>query len=115
MEARQPPPVWVMDQQRGMFQIILAAVQRVQELADDQQRGIAGVVVNVLQAQLGNLTAAVAQHLHVVPLRLHRGLQQPELGDGHVGDEDGVGGLHFFGKFGIGHFHGNYLVSGWAA
>ena len=40
------------DEQRCVVQVILAAVQGVQELADDQQGGVAGVVVDVFQAQL---------------------------------------------------------------
>ncbi len=88
------------DEQRGMLQIILAAVQRVQKLADDQQRRIAGIVVDILQAQLCHGTAAVAQHLALVALVAQCVLQQSELGNGHVGDEDGMGLLHLRGKFG---------------
>ena len=35
------------DDQRGVIQIIFAAVQRVQELANDQQGRIAGIVVDI--------------------------------------------------------------------
>ena len=54
------------DEQGGVVQIILAAVQCVQKLANDQQGRIAGVVVDVFQAQLCHSTTAVAQDLALV-------------------------------------------------
>ena len=88
-----------------MLQIVLVAVQRVQKLTDDQQGRIAGVVVDVFQAQLCHGAAAVAQDLALVAVVAQGVFQQPELGNGHVGDEDGVGLLHLRGKFGIIVFH----------
>ena len=93
------------DEQRSMLQIVLAAVQRVQKLTDDQQSRIAGVVVDVFQAQLCHGTAAVAQNFALVAVVTQSVLQQAELGNGHVGDEDGVGLLHLRSKFGIIVFH----------
>ena len=93
------------DEQGGVVQVVLAAVQRVDELADDQQRRVAGVVVDVFQAQLGHRAAAVAQDLALVALVFQRIFEQPELGDCHVGDEDGVGLLHLLGEFGVMVFH----------
>ena len=99
------------DEQGGVFQIILAAVQGVQKLADDQQRRIAGVVVDVFQTQLGHGAAAVAEDLALVTIEPQRVFQQSELRDGHVGDEDGVGLLHLRGEFGIVVFH-RFLLCG---
>ena len=93
------------DEQGGVVQIILAAVQRIQKLTDDQQGRIAGVVVDVFQAQLCHGTAAVAQDRTLVALAAQCVLHEPELGNGHVGDEDGMGLLHLRGKFGIIVFH----------
>ena len=56
------------DQQGGVLQIILAAVQRIQKLADDQQRRVAGIVMHILQPQLCHGTAAVAQQFTLVAL-----------------------------------------------
>ena len=94
-----------------MVEIILAAVQCVQELADDQQGRIAGVVVDIFQAQLCHSTAAVAQNFALVAVVAQGVLQQAELGNGHVGDEDGVGLLHLRGKFGVIVFHRFLLCS----
>ena len=93
------------DEQGGVIQIVLAAVQRIQKLTDDQQSRVAGVVVDVFQAQLCHGAAAVAQDLALVAVVAQGVFQQPELGNGHVGDEDGVGLLHLRGKFGIIVFH----------
>ena len=93
------------DEQGRVIQVILAAVQGIQKLADDQQGRIAGVVVDVFQAQLCHGAAAVAQDLALVAVAAQGVFQQPELGNGHVGDEDGVGQLHLRGKFGIIVFH----------
>ena len=43
------------DEQGRVVEVVLAAVQRIEELADDQQRRIAGVVVDVFQAQLRHM------------------------------------------------------------
>ena len=93
------------DEQGGVIQIILAAVQRIQKLTDDQQSRVAGVVVDVFQAQLCHGTAAVAQNFALVAVVTQGVLQQAELGNGHVGDEDGMGLLHLRSKFGIIVFH----------
>ena len=93
------------NEQRGMVQIILAGVQRVNKLTDDQQRRVAGIVVNIFQAKLGDLAAAVAQNFHIIALALQRSLQQPELGNGHIGDQNLVGLDHILGKIGGHVFH----------
>ena len=93
------------DEQSRVVEVVLAAVQRIKELADDQQRRVAGIVVDVFQAQLRHSAAAVAKDLALVAVVLQRVPQQTELGDGHIGDEDGVGRLHLRGKFRIVVFH----------
>ena len=93
------------DQQGGVLQIILAAVQRIQKLADDQQRRVAGIVMDILQPQLRHSAAAVAQQLTLIALAAQCVLHEPELGHGHVGDKDGVGLFHLRGKFRIMIFH----------
>ena len=93
------------DEQGRMLEVIFAAVQRIEELADDQQRRIAGVVVDVFQAQLRHSAAAVAQYLALVAVVAQGVSQQTELGNGHVGDEDGVGLLHLRGEFRVIVFH----------
>ena len=93
------------DEQGRVLEVVLAAVQRIEELADDQQCRIAGVVVDIFQAQLRHSAAAVAKDLALVAVVAQGVFQQAELGDGHVGDEDGVSFLHLRGEFGVIVFH----------
>ena len=93
------------DDEGSVVQVIFAGLQGIQKLADDQQGGIAGVVMDIFQAQLADLAAAVAQQLHLVALVLHSRRQDAELHGGHVRDEDGVGLLHILGENGIVHLH----------
>ena len=93
------------DEQGRVLEVVLAAVQRVEELADDQQCRIAGVVVDIFQAQLRHSAAAVAKDLALVAVVAQGVFQQAELGDGHVRDEDGVSFLHLRGEFGVIVFH----------
>ena len=57
------------DDERRFMQIIFAAVQRVHHLADGEQRRVAGIVVDIFQALVHNLTAARLENLHVVAVR----------------------------------------------
>ena len=47
------------------------------------------------QAQLCHSTAAVAQNFALVAVVTQSVLQQAELGNGHVGDEDGMGPVSY--------------------
>ena len=87
------------DGERDAVQVVFAGVQRVDELANDQQRGHAGVVVNVLEALALDVRAAVVEHLHVIAVQAQHFFQQGKVEFQHVGHEDGVAGLaHFTGK-----------------
>ena len=76
-------------------------LEGIDELADHQDGGIAGVVMYVLEPQLADLASAVLQQLAGVARLLHDGRQDAELHRGHVGDEDLVGLFHLRRKFGI--------------
>ena len=93
------------DEQRGVVQIVFAAVQCVEKLPDDEQRRVAGVVVDVFQAQLRDLAAAVAEHLGLVALAGQCRLHEPKLSHGHVRNENFMGLYHVLGKVGGHVFH----------
>ena len=57
------------DGEGDLVQIVLAGVQRVDELADDQQRRDAGVVVDVLEAFGHDAGAVVFEDFHVVAVQ----------------------------------------------
>ena len=88
-----------------VIQIVLAGIQRVQKLADDQQRRIASVVMDIFQSQLRHPLAAVAQQLHLIAMVLHAGCQNAELHRCHIGNENFMGLFHVRCKPGIGLFH----------
>ena len=67
-------------------------------LKDDQQRRIAGVVVDIFQPLIDNSTARRAQQLAVIAVRLQDADEQLEMHGQHVRDKDGMGFLHFWGK-----------------
>ncbi len=84
--------------ERDLVDIIFAGLDRIQQLADDQQRGVAGVVVHVAQALLRDIRPFGVQKLHVVAEVLHQAAHQAELHGQHVGHKDGVVLAHLFGK-----------------
>ena len=61
------------DEQGHLMQVVLAALHRVDELADDQQGGVTGVVVDVLEPLVHDAPVVGGEHLHVEAL----GLQNP--------------------------------------
>ena len=74
------------DKQRRVVKVILAGIERINKLADDEQRRVAGIIVDVFQPKLCHLAAAVAKDLNVIALTFQCGLNEPELGDSHIGD-----------------------------
>ena len=57
-------------------------------------------LMNIITIFLGVTVGAtaVAQNFHIIALALQRSLQQPELGNGHIGDQNLVGLDHILGK-----------------
>ena len=78
--------------------VIFAAFHRVNELSNDQQSGIAGVVVDVLEALVHNAPVAGGEHLHLIPQVFNDTGHQSKVDRQHGGKEDGIFLLHFPGK-----------------
>ena len=94
------------DDEGGVVQVVLPGAQGVQELADNKQRRVAGVVVDIFQAQFADLAAAVLQQLAGVARLLHHRRQNAELHRGHVRDQNFMGLFHLRSKLWILHrFH----------
>ena len=90
------------DNQRDLIDVVFAGVQRVEKLADDQQRRHAGVVVHVFEALGHDVWAAVGQQLGVIAVEAEHLDDQRKVELQHVGHEDGVARLpHFAGKFNV--------------
>ena len=78
--------------------IIVPALHRIDELADDQQGGIAGVVVDIFQALVHNPSVVGGEHLHLVALVLENPGNEIEVDWKHGGKEDGILFLHLLSK-----------------
>ncbi|MPM86649.1 hypothetical protein SDC9_133739 [bioreactor metagenome] len=108
--GRAAAPAGLCDDESRVVQIVFSGIQRVQKLTDDQQRRIAGVVVDVFQSVFRHLRTAVAQKLTGIALILHGGGQNSELNGSHAGNQYLMGLFHFRGKFRIIHLHGSALL-----
>ena len=99
--ARAAPAARLRDHDRRMLGVVLPALQSVEVLPDDAERGIAGVVVDVLQALVDDGAPLVLQNFHFIAFEAHDVHQKIEMPREHIGDEDGVRRLHGGGKSGI--------------
>ena len=81
--------------QRHLVGVVVAGLERVDELADHQNRRVAGVVVHVLQPRGRDLRAGFVQQLHPVAVGAQHAHDHLEVHGQHRGHEYGVVLLHF--------------------
>ncbi len=86
------------DEQAHLVGVIAAVLHRVDELADDQQGGVAGVVVDVFEALIHDAPVVGGEHIHLVALALQQLLHHAEVDGEHLGHQEGVLLLHLLGK-----------------
>ncbi len=86
------------DHQRHPVQIIPPALEGVDHLANGEDGGIAGVVVNVFQPGLGDFRACAGEQLRMVAEVIQDAAQNIEMNGGHHGKQDGIFPLHLSGK-----------------
>ncbi len=86
------------DEQAHLVGVVAPVLHRVDELADDQQGGVAGVVVDVFETLVHNATVVGGEHIHLVALALQQLLHHAEVDGQHLGHEEGVFLLHLFGE-----------------
>ena len=87
----------------GVPEVVLAAVERVNELSNNENGRIARVVVDVLQPLVNDRLRAVAQDNDVISGMTERRLQQVEMYRRHLRAEDSVLLAHFLGEFRLAH------------
>ena len=98
--------------QRHLLRVVFAALQGVDELTDDEDGRIAGVVVYILEARVADVPPRGGQKLHVVPVVAEDAQKQAKVHRQHVGHENGVSrGLHLRGKGLIGLLHSPHFIS----
>ena len=86
------------DEQRHLVHVPPSRFERVDHLADDEQRRVAGVVMYVAQAAVHHPLAAVLQKLRPVAVLTQDVEHQLEVHRKHGGHEDRIVALHLFGK-----------------
>ncbi len=85
--------------QRDVVEVVFAALEGGNHLADGEQRGVADVVVDVFQPFVHDLLPVVGQKLYVVAVGAEGVLQNAEMDFRHVGEEELIGLPHLLGKF----------------
>ena len=86
------------DHQGNFMNVIVSALERVDKLSDDQQGGVAGVVVYILQSRLRDFGTCCFQQLRLVAVMDEHVLQDPKVDRRHIGHENRVFALHLLGK-----------------
>ena len=86
------------DEQGHLVGVIAAVLDGVDQLSDDQQGGVAGVVVDIFEPFIDDAPVVGGEHIHLVALQLQQTLEHPEVDGQHLGHEDGVLLLHLLGK-----------------
>ena len=86
------------DEQSHLMGVVAAVLHGIDQLADDQQGGIAGVVVDIFQPLVHNPTVVGGQHIHLVALQLQQPLEHTEVDGQHLGHQEGVLLLHLLGE-----------------
>ncbi|MPN58783.1 hypothetical protein SDC9_206497 [bioreactor metagenome] len=78
--------------------IVASVFHRVDELADDQQGGVAGVVVDVFEALVHNAPVVGVEHVDFIALVFQNTLEHGKVHRQHLGHQEGVFLLHFLGE-----------------
>ncbi len=78
--------------------VVFSGMQRVDKLADHQQGGVAGVVVDVFQALLHHVRSAVVEQLEMIAAVFQHVDEQMEMNRRHGGGKNRVFPLHFPGE-----------------
>ena len=86
------------DEQGHLMGVIPLVLDGVNHLADDQQSGVAGVIVDVFQAALHHGPAVVVEDGHLVPRPLQQLGEEAEVNGQHLGDENGIFLAHLLGE-----------------
>ena len=75
--------------------VVAAVFNGVDQLTDDQQGGVAGVVMDVFQPLIHDAPVVTGEHIHMVALQLEQTLEHSKVDGQHLGHEDGIFLFHF--------------------
>ena len=86
------------DEEGHLVYVVPPALDGVDELADDQKGGVAGVVVDVLLSGVHDALAGGVEGLHLEALPLQQAGHHAEVDGEHLGHEEGVLLFHLLGE-----------------
>ena len=110
----RPAPAPGLEEDEGHpVRVVPAALEGVDELADHQNGGVAGVVMDIFEPRLRDPGPAGLQQLHLVAGALHHLADELEVHGQHIGHQDGVGLFHLLSEddvafFLVGHRVGSF-------
>ena len=86
------------NQQRDLIQIVPSAFQRVDHLADDQQRRVAGIIVDIAQSLIDDSVAVIGQQLCLVSILPHDLHHHIKMNRAASSESEWYVFFHFFSK-----------------
>ena len=86
------------DEQGHLVGVIAPVLNGIHKLADDQQGGVAGVVVDIFQPLVHHRPPLVVQLVHVIALQLQQLAEHAEVDGQHLGHQNGILLLHLLGE-----------------
>ena len=88
--------------ERDFVNVVFTGLDGIHQLADDQQGGVAGVVVHVAQTLLRDVRTLGVQQLHVVAVVFHQAADESKLHGQHVRYQNLIGFSHFLRELRVG-------------
>ena len=73
-------------------------IDRINELADHQQRGITGIVVDIFEPLVDDTAVVGGKHIDFVAVQLKHLFEHGEMHRQHLRHQQGIFPFHFFGK-----------------
>ena len=86
------------DEQGHLMGVIAPVLNGIHKLADDQQGGVAGVVVDIFQPLVHHRPPLVVQLVHMIALQLQQLAEHAEVDGQHLGHQNGILLLHLLGE-----------------
>ena len=84
--------------QGNLVGIVFSGLDGVDELSDDQNGGVTGVIVDVFLSGVDHGTTGIFQHIHLIALPAENTHQHGKVIGEHLGNQEGIFFFHLFCK-----------------
>jgi hypothetical protein len=91
-------PSSLCDDQSDLVRVIFSRLNSVDQLANDQNSGVTGIIVNIFLPCVNNGAAGIFQHIHLISLIAKNTDDHGKVIGKHLGDQKGVLLFHFLRK-----------------